>query len=251
MRNIKPEETVMATTAPFDILSHEKAVVRLDAGCAWAYLTDNGERVGVAFAGPSRYIIDAIVETSKGAVGHTKSAALKGVQIYLGKTEVETVSQPLTADVIGKLGYNDTGAFLNEVRSSVEKHLDNGHKNVVKDRSSSVLLGTTEDDKSVVIATKPESLAFVQDKRVFIDGEGRSVSIGKSGIVIRREDGRAIVLGSDKLPDLEWLREIGPMVSDKVSRAMRGLGHMRGFYDWEPSAEHLHSCCGDDESDEL
>ncbi|RDE10705.1 MAG: hypothetical protein C4K49_12760 [Candidatus Thorarchaeota archaeon] len=251
MRNIKPEETVMTTNAPFDILSHEKAVVRLDAGCAWVYLTDNGERVGVAFAGPSRYIVDAIVETSKGAVGQTKSSALKGVQIYLGKTEVEKASQPSTADFLGRFGYNDAAAFLNEVRSVVEKHLEDGHKIVVKGRSSSVLLGTTEDDRSVVIATKPESLAFVQDKRVFIDGEGRSVSVSKSGIVIRRQDGRAIVLGRDKIPDLEWLREIGPMVSDKVSRAMRGLGHIRGFYDWEPSAEHSHCSCDDDESDEL
>jgi len=115
VKNLTSDGSVTAISAPFELISHEKAIVKLEAGCLWTYVLHDSERVGIAFAGPSQFTVDAITETNSGAVGSSVSGSLKGVQIYFGKADMEGVSGPASDNVISDRGYADAAAFLHSV----------------------------------------------------------------------------------------------------------------------------------------
>ena len=48
MKNLKPDTNVMVVTQEYEIISHEKAYVKMDAGCVWVSLLDDDTKVGLA-----------------------------------------------------------------------------------------------------------------------------------------------------------------------------------------------------------
>ena len=248
MKNLTHDEIVMATSEPLDLISHEKAIVRVEPGCTWTYLLHSGERVGIAYAGRSQFTVDAITETRGGAVGSSVSGALKGIQIYIGQTDIERVSEPASDNVLNDCGYTDTAAFLRAVGDSIEHRLNGGRKVQLDKHSDAVFLGRTEQDKPIMLVVKPSGLVFIQGSTVFVEDEGRTVSVSKSGVAFRNRDGRSLVLGGEGIMGLDDFARIGPMVGNAVKtmcgpgsfKALRGLGHVMD--------ESF--CCGQDDESE-
>ncbi|MHA1952232.1 MAG: hypothetical protein ACW987_20535, partial [Candidatus Thorarchaeota archaeon] len=120
MKKFTPESNVMVTTKEIAIISHEKAYVKMDAGCVWSYLLEDGVRVGVAYSGPSRFAVDAIAETKMGAMGESVSGALVGVQLFLGTTSLENISKSADISDLQKRDYNTSDAFTKAVESTID-----------------------------------------------------------------------------------------------------------------------------------
>jgi hypothetical protein len=235
----------MATTSTVDLISHEKANVKVEPGCAWTYLLHDGERVGIAYSGPSKFTVDAITETGTGAVGRSVSGPLKGVQIYIGKTTIESVSGSASDNVLNDCGYADATAFLRAVNDAMERRLDGGRKVRIAKQDDAILLGMSEQERPITLLVRPSGIVFMKDSNVFVEEDGRTVSVGKSGVAFRNKDGRSIVLAGDGIMDMEGLGRIGPMLGRAMGmmcgpgsfKALRGLDHM-------PGGSH---CCDEDD----
>jgi hypothetical protein len=218
------DDKVMKTTTSFEIVSHEKALVTLEPGCLWSYLKEDNENVGIAFAGPSTFAVDAIMETEYGARGESVSGSLSGIQVFIGRSSLESASASASDNDIVQAGYKDEAAFKEVVDAKLhDMNSGKGKIELSEPSDSGVFLGQDEDEKKIVLVAKEDNLVFTYDKRVFTLGGDSMISVTKSGVVIRGRDCRDLVIDRHGISGLEELRNIGPTVQKAVGGAMRGI----------------------------
>ncbi len=218
------DDKVMKNTNYFEIISHEKALVTLEPGCVWSYLKEDNENVGIAFAGPSRFAVDAIMETEYGAKGQSVSGNLSGIQVFIGRSSLESVSDSVSNSQLVQAGFKDMAAFKDAVE--VKLHDMNSGKGKIElsePSDSGVFLGQDEGEKKIVLVAKEDNLVFTYDKTVFTLGGDNMVSVTDSGVVIRKQGCRDLVIDKHGISGLEELRHIGPAVQQAVNSAMRGI----------------------------
>ncbi|MHA1934277.1 MAG: hypothetical protein ACW97A_03255 [Candidatus Thorarchaeota archaeon] len=218
------DDKVMKTTTSFEIVSHEKALVTLEPGCVWSYLKEDNEKVGIAFAGPSRFAVDAIMETEYGAKGESISGNLSGIQVFIGRSNLESASDSASNNQLAQAGFKDEAAFKDAVETKLyDMNSGKGKIELSKSSDSVVFLGQDEGEKKIVLVAKEDKLVFTYDKMVFTLGGDSMVSVTKSGVVIRGRDCQDLVIDRHGISGLEELRSIGPTVQKAVSEAMRGI----------------------------
>ena len=227
MQGIRPEGPVMTTTIPYNLVSHDKAIVDLETGCAWVHLMEGDRRVGIAFAGPSRFAVDAITETEMGVLGKSVTTTLDGVQLYLGETAIETASGEAKDSDIGSLGFDGTTGFLDAVDVAIQDKV-NGHGRTHLVRSEGeVLLGTDIHSKPIVLVLEDKDLVFVYDENVFSVGGKETVHVDKSGVRIGQREGKTLMISKDGIEGLEGLEHVGSIVEAAVSGALSGLSAIK------------------------
>ncbi|MFW9964690.1 MAG: hypothetical protein ACFFCX_14060 [Candidatus Sifarchaeia archaeon] len=247
MKKLTPDNNVMITAQEIDIISHEKAYVRMGAGCIWVYLLEDGVRVGVAFAGHSHFAVDAIAETDMGAMGESITGNLSGIQLFIGSSSLENISKSAESSEIQKQGFQDTEAFMNGIESVIQEHV-NGEKKkttIESRKDSKIFFGTdTHDKKLLLVLSEEKGLVFTYDKVVFVLGDDKMVSVSKSGVFVSDRDGKQIIVGKDGIVGLDNFLDIGSIVTQSVTSAMKGMKglkslksmkhSMRGFpYAWD------------------
>jgi len=222
MKNLKPDGPVMLTTDTIELISVEKAMVEMERDCAWVYLKNNGERVGFAFSGPSKYAVDAIAETEKGAIGESWSGFLSGVQIFIGTSEIERQSSEASDAELESLGFGESSKFLEQVEAAIHDKI-NGGSSKVKIDEGQVLVGSDINNKSVILAVNNNKIAFVHGKNVFALSDDKVVSVTKKGIEVTGDHGRQISITKDGIEGLSELRHIGPTIQTAVRSALQAL----------------------------
>jgi hypothetical protein len=212
----------MLTTDLIQLISADKALVEMERGCAWVNLESDGERVGFAFTGPSRYAVDAIAETEKGAIGESWSGYLSGVQIFLGTSEIERYSSEASDAELESHGFSESAQFLEKVEAAIHDKV-NGNSSKVKIDEGQVLVGSDINKKSVILAVNNGKIAFVHGKNVFALSDDNVVSVTKKGVAVTGDHGRPIVISKDGIEGLDELRHIGPTIQSAVRTALRAL----------------------------
>lgn len=232
MKRLIPDDNVMITTEGHDLISHEKALVKMDAGCVWVYLLEDGVRVGAAFVGPSRYAVDAIAETKLGAMGESVSGSLEGIQLYIGVVPLEAISKSADDSSLQQRGFHDRKSFLAEIETTIKDQLNGDQSQVKVDQKekSQILFGRDiEKVKLILILSKKKGLVFTHGKQVFVLGDDNMVSVSKSGVAITDKHGKHIVVGKNGIHGIDSFVDIGPIVTDSVVTAMKSLKGLKSL----------------------
>ncbi|MHA1964802.1 MAG: hypothetical protein ACXACG_13560 [Candidatus Thorarchaeota archaeon] len=232
MKNITPESNVMVTTQEIDILSHEKAYVRMSAGCVWSYLLQDGIRVGVAFAGPSRFAVDAIAETDMGAMGESITGDLVGIQLFIGSTSLENISKNAESSDTWNQGFSDPRVFTKEIESTINEHMNGKNKKTTIDskKDSKIFFGNDSNNKRILLVLSEEKgLVLTYGKSVFVLGDDNLVSVSKSGVVVSNKDGKQIIVGKGGIVGLDDYIDVGPIITKSVAGAMQGLRGLKSL----------------------
>ena len=234
MKDIKIDETIMETTSKTNLVDHKKALMTLEPGCAWVYLKEDNERIGVAFAGPSHFAVDAITETDHGAIGESIAGSLGGIQVYIGKVELDNASRTGSSETLARVGYTNVESFHHDIESKIGSiNGKDKHERIKLESDGNIFLGMDKQEKKVLLVTKEDDLVFTYDKRVFVVGEdGKHVSITKEGVAVIEPNGRNIVIGRDGirgLDGLEHLAHFGDTISSAIREGMRGLKGLKGL----------------------
>ncbi|MHA2041427.1 MAG: hypothetical protein ACW975_06135 [Candidatus Thorarchaeota archaeon] len=229
MKNLKTSGPVMITGGSHELISTEKALVNLQEGCVWTYVVNNGDRVGVTFAGSGRLAVDAISETDAGAVGRSVVTRLEGIQFYLGETQIERLSREATNSELENLGYSGSEDFLGKVDSFIKDKVNGESKVNIENQDSSVLIGTGENENSIVLVAKEgkKDLVFSYGKNVYVVGDQEMVSVDKSGVRIEGKHGKTLSVTKDGISGLEGLENLGEVISEAVTSAMSGLASIK------------------------
>ncbi|NHI83826.1 MAG: hypothetical protein EAX81_05965 [Candidatus Thorarchaeota archaeon] len=227
MKKLEVDGPVMMLRNTHELISHKKAILTLERGCIFVYLKHDGNRVGIAFDGPSQLVVDAIAETEYGAVGESVKPCLKGIQLYLGVTRLENKSESASENDARALGYGSNDAFVKASMNKIQDQVNGDHRTSIETGKGSILLGKDSDEKSIILVAKDDKeLVFIHGKNVFAVGDDNIVSVDKSGVRIRGKHGRDIAVTKDGIVGLEGLAEIGPAIGRAVGEAMRGLSSL-------------------------
>lgn len=232
MKRITPDSNVMVTTQEIDIISHEKAYVRMSPGCVWSYLLQDGVRVGVAFSGPSRFAVDAIAETDMGAMGESITGELSGVQLFIGPASLENISRNAERLDTQDQGYGDFEAFTKAIETAIHDHINGDSKKTTIDsgKDSKIFFGLDSNNKKLLLVlSEDKGLVFTYDKSVFVLGDDELVSVSKSGVVVSNKDGKQIIVGKGGVVGLDNFLDIGPIITESVTSAMKGLKGLKSL----------------------
>jgi len=226
MKNLTPDTNVMVVAQEYDIISHDKAFVKMEAGCVWVYLLEDEKRVGIAYAGPSRFAVDAIAETARGAMGESVADALEGITLFIGSTSLENISKSAENTDFQKNGFSGTTAFTEAIDSTLKDriHGDDTKTKFDTKENSKILFGfDTEKTRILLVLGENKGLVFTHGKLVYVLSDDNMVSVSKSGVVITQRDGKHLIVGKGGISGLDSYVDIGPIVTRSVAGAMRGL----------------------------
>ena len=232
MKNLKPDAKAMVITQEHEIISHEKAFVKMEAGCVWVYLLEEDKRVGIAYAGPSRFAVDAIAETDMGAMGESVTGTLDGIQLFIGPSSLENISKSAESSDLQNQGFKDIGALTEDIEVTIKEHWNGDDKKTTIDskEESKILFGKdSEKTKVLLVLSEEKGLVFTHGKIVYVLGDDNMVSVSKSGVVITNSDGRQIIVGKGGIVGLDSFLDIGPIVTKSVAGAMRSLKGLKSM----------------------
>jgi hypothetical protein len=232
MKRFTPDSTVMVTTQEIEIISHEKAYVRLEAGCVWSYLLEDGARIGVAFSGPSRFAVDAIAETKIGAIGESVTGTLVGVQLFIGPSSLENISKSADNSDLQNQEYSNADAFTKAVDSTIEDLVNNKDTKTRFDikKETWIFFGKDSSEKKILLVlSEKKGLVFIYRKLVHVVGDDNLVSVSKSGVVVSNSDGKQLIVNKDGIIGLDSCVDIGPIVTRSVAGVMKGLKSLKSI----------------------
>ena len=232
MKNLKPDTEVMITTQEYELISHEKAFVKMKAGCLWVYLLEDDKRVGIAFVGPSSFAVDAIAETKMGAMGESVSGELFGVQLYIGVSSLENISQAANNSNLQDKGFNDVESLIQKIESTIQDHLNGDDKTsrIDKKETSKIFFGRdTKETKVLLVLSENKGLVFIYGKQVFVVDDDNMVSVSRSGVAVTNSDGKQIIVGKGGIHGLDGYVDIGQIVSESLTSAMKGLQGLKSL----------------------
>ncbi len=241
MVRLEIDERVMVTTEAYLPISTDKAIIEMGPECVWSYVTLGDRRVGIVFAGPARFVVDAIAETRAGAVGKSESGNLKGVQLLFYKPDIEGHSRTAEDEDLPGAGFKGKAEFLAEAASILGQH-DQKSGNYEPD--GKVFIGRDESDTKIVLVVKEDELVLTYGKRVYVVSEDKMVSVGKEGVSVRGSNGKEILVTKNGIQGLEDLENLGERIGDQVERAVsRSMKKIKrfssrvseddDFYNWE------------------
>ncbi|MHA2141873.1 MAG: hypothetical protein ACXADD_10260, partial [Candidatus Thorarchaeota archaeon] len=161
---------------------------------------------------------------------------LEGIQLFLGETQIERLSREATDPELADLGYSSSESFKNAVESVIQDKVNGDNKVNVENQDCRVLLGTGEDEKSIVLVVSAgkRNLVFSYGKNVYVVGEQEMVSVDKSGVRIEGKHGKTLSVTKDGISGLEGLENLGDVISEAVSGAMSGLASIKPIKSMRP-----------------
>lgn len=236
MSRLNPDEQIMKTKESMELFSHEQAYVKLGEGCVWVFLFLDKRKVGIAFWGPSNFAVDAITKTDHGAIGESVKGELKGVQLYLGESNVESLSGPASVDDIRQVGLDNQDALLQEIRERINNIRHKDSRINISEHEGHILLGNDSEEKSLILVIKEDSLVFTHGKQTYVTSQSGSVSVDKSGVYIGGSNGKSMaftkhgIYGLEGLRELRALKEIGPSISRAVAKSMKHIKSAKHSY---------------------
>ncbi len=207
----------------FRLMDTEKVLVTLRPGVVWSYLKQDDRNIGVAFHGPSRFAVDAIVETEYGATGESVAAELDGIQLYFGLPTIDTISDVAEDYDITDYGYSSIEEFHAEIEKKLHGNQKDRHNKFDVEGDAGILIGEDEHHKKVILVAKEDSTVFTYDRRVFVVGGKSLVSVEGSRISIGGPDRETLIIDKDGIKGLEELNAIGPAISRAMSSVARSI----------------------------
>jgi hypothetical protein len=230
MKNLTLETDVMVVSQEYEIISHEKAFVRMEAGCVWVYIIEDEKRVGIAYAGPSRFAVDAIAETDRGAMGESVTGSLEGISLFIGSSSLENISKKAETSDLENTGFSNATAFTQAIEAFMNDriHAENKQTKIDNKRDGKFFFGTDlEETKILLVLSEDKGLVFTYGKIVYVLGDDNMVSVNKSGVVITNKDGKQLIVNKDGIRGLDL--DIGPIVMQSVAGAMKGLKGLKAM----------------------
>ncbi|MGV9103080.1 MAG: hypothetical protein ACOC38_11090 [Promethearchaeia archaeon] len=230
MTEITIEDTTNMLDASYDLFSEEKTLVTMQSGCIWARLFNDTKPVGIVFAGPANFAVDAIVETERGAVGQSTSGSLQGVQVYFGTADLEEVSRTAKDSDCNPLGYEGAHGFHEDAKATL-KNLGaskGGMKSSMDGKN--VLIGKDEGRKKIILIAKENETVFIRGESVFVVGD-ELVTVDENRVTVTESSGKTITVGKNGLEgsSLFGINGLGQTISTLVGKSMMGLKGLKGL----------------------
>jgi hypothetical protein len=225
MIEVNPNTGVKVVVDPIEVISTEKVLVKIQPGCLWTELVQDGRQVGAVIHGPAEYAFDAIAETEEGALGKSFRGDMGGYKIYVGGTDLHGSSRTASHEDILTSEFSSAEAFIESSGGALGLH-DMHHDSNVRSSGGpgeGVVIWSGDGVKKNVITAKGDSQVLVRDKTVYTLSEGKYVMVEHGKVSIRGPRGRRLVIDRGEILEPEELRDLGPRIAREVKESLKDL----------------------------
>ncbi len=187
----KPLKLLRDTT----LFKNERCIVKAFQGALALPIEFDEETLGFVFHGEGKLLIDAIVETGRGAVGESVERDLEEPFLMLGGAkEISDGMGPVDASGLSDLGYEDAQAFV--------KRADEAYEHFFRRKMRLTHLDLDVEDVCLFV--------FMHEKK------GYDTLISKRDKLVYASDGEAYVFEGDK----SVLKRSGEVVVSKKGKTV-------------------------------
>lgn len=225
MARLEVGQEVKATTAPLELISGDKVLVKVGAGCLWAAVFADGREIGAVIEGPSEYAVDAIVDTDEGAVGRSFKGEATGLKLYKGGTRLQEISRNSVHDEFQRLGYESSDAFIEAVKNTFERYekiLGTELPILTSSAGQGYLLWNDSEKRQNIIFVDGEKTGFIQGGKVFIVNERETVYVRDDTVLVKRQDGKMLFLDKGELKERAraYAQRVSRIIQDTLAKAV-------------------------------
>jgi hypothetical protein len=189
-------------TQDITLLQNEKCIIKATAGTLTLPILIDKKTSGNFFIGKGEFTLDAIIETTRGAIGKPIARNLNPNQPYLMLGENTNLNQnlaPATTQDLTNMGYQSTEEFLKTANNTFDQfaHRRHGHINIKE--NSRIFAFATEHNTWDILIAKTDKLVYTSKHRVYISRDnGESVSLGPTQILVAKK-GKTVVIGNGNI----------------------------------------------------
>jgi len=175
----------------------EKVLVETNKGALVVAIKNKERKAGYVFVGHGRLLVDAIVETERGAFGKTIDRELNEPFLMLGnKEEIGQSLSPAGSDDLARIGLKHE-EFLEKGQNLLDS-LSKKRTDCALDCSSefkgSVFAFPANEGGLDSLIVKDSKLVYAAKDMVFLSNRDKSI-LTNSGQVVFSSDGRSICVG--------------------------------------------------------
>jgi hypothetical protein len=179
------------------LLQNEKCIVTATAGTlALPILLDDTTR-GQLFVGKGQLTLDAIVETSRGAVGKPLIRDLTPKHPFLMLGETKNLKEDMalaTNQDLTNMGYKTTDEFLKTANEAFDQFAHRRHSHIDTEPDAHIFAFANEHEKWDFLIAKDDKLVYASKHKVYVSKNGgESVSLGQGGILVAKK-GKTVVI---------------------------------------------------------
>jgi len=198
LSNYELGEELFKTTEDTMLLKTERCIVTAFKDTLALPLTINGKIPGFFMHGAGRLIIDAIIETSKGAIGKSIEKTLTKPFIILG--DIEKVKDKMTkADMarLGVMGYENLEAFREKAEEVCERILNRRINGIRIDRRLASVFFFVNDENScdTLISKNTRKLVYVTRGKVYVFSDDKSLITGPEEVFLSKH-GKTVIIAN-------------------------------------------------------
>ncbi len=189
-------DTVSKTTENVTLWKTEKGVLEIEANTLALPIELNGKTRGFVFRGKGKLLLDAIIETDKGAVGKSVEKELKKSFLMLGSPiELQTLLGPTTQKDFEKLELEDQQSLLSEAENLLDEFFNGSTHNhgCVDESGASVFAFPSKARRLDILVAKDSKLVYAGNDQTFLSHGDNACIVLKSpeGVVVSH-GGRSI-----------------------------------------------------------
>ncbi|MBC8498182.1 hypothetical protein ISS40_01340 [Candidatus Bathyarchaeota archaeon] len=225
MIEVNPHAGVKVVVDPIEVISTEKVLVKVQPGCLWTELMQDGRHVGAVIQGPAEYAFDAIAETEEGALGKSFRGDMGGFKIYVGGTDLQGSSRAASHEEFLTRDFSSAEDFIEGVCGALGLHNLHNDSNVSSSGGlgEGVVIWSDDGVKKNVITAKGGSQVLVKDKTVYTLSDESYVMVDDGRVSIRGPGGKRLVIDEGGIIEPEELRNLGPRIAKEVADSLKDL----------------------------
>ncbi len=193
----KPLKLLQDTT----LYSNERCIVNASKDTLALPITIDKEILGYVFHGKGKLLIDAIIETSKGAVGKSRERDLEGPFLMLGGTEeISNSLSPANASDLSSLGYENAQMFVKRMDEVCERFFGKncGRSYLDFDVKDARLFAFKHEKGGYdTLISKRDKLVFTSDEEAYIFKGDKGVLTRPGEVVVSRKGKTVCVIDND------------------------------------------------------
>jgi hypothetical protein len=204
---------IMKTADEMTLWESEKGLLKVDKNALAVQILKDEEHLGYVFGGKSKFILDTIVETEKGAIGKPVEKEVSQSFVMIARKD-EVRDSLVHADDKDLAAFEDEHekTFLTDAEDLLNRFLDgpsrrNRHSNIGSYRGVIFAFQNEKHEFDILIA-KGSKLVYKAAERVFISngGRGREILKSEDGVVIS-QFGNSIVVMNNSHPHVDICRQ--------------------------------------------
>jgi len=179
------------------LLQSQKCVIKATAGTLALPILIDKRRGGHLFIGKGDFTLDAIIETTRGAVGKSITRNLDPNQPYIMLGEAANLNQnmaPATAQDLANMGCKSMEEFLAKANDAFDRFAHTRHGRIDIEKNAHMFAFITENTKWDILVAKEGKLVYKSRQRVYVyKDDGESVSLGPAQILVAKK-GKTVVI---------------------------------------------------------